>query len=252
MSRFLDLFYEPKPIIGMLHLKGKNPEDTFARFKKELTTYVDNKVDGVIVETYFGTYADMVRALDYIRENAIPIPFGINCLNFDAMGFHLACRYHADFVQLDSVVGHIQPRDEETEQAFLDWMRSQYRGFVLGGVRFKYQPVLSKNSLEDDLHIAMKRCDGICITQERTGQETSLDKIREFRKYIGNFPLIVAAGVTSDNARKSMAIADAAIVGSFFKDTGQDDGELCAEHIQALLNTVKEIRRNEHDSVNPR
>jgi len=247
MGMFLDLFHESKPIIGMLHLKGKNPEDTLNRFKKELAIYIDNNVDGVIVETYFGTYSDMVRALDYIQENSIPIPFGINCLNVDAIGFHLAAQYNASFVQLDSVVGHIKPRDEESEQAFLDWMRCKYKGDVIGGVRFKYQPVFSNNTLEEDLHIAMNRCDGICITQERTGQETSIAKILEFRQHIGNFPLIVAAGVTAENIKESIAIADAAIVGSYFKDNYHDDGELCAAHIQTLMNVVKEIRREDHD-----
>lgn len=243
MSNFLELFTEKKPIIGMLHLKGVDSFDRMNRFKKELEIYIENKVDGVIVETYFGTYSDMVNALEYIQESKISIPFGVNCLNIDAMGFYLAKKYNASFVQLDSVVGHLKPRDEEGEQAFLDWMRSEYKGYVLGGVRFKYQPVLSEKSLEEDLHIAMTRCDGICITQDRTGQETSIDKIKEFRSVVGEFPLVVAAGVTTENAKYSLGIADAAIVGSYFKDSHQDDGELCEAHIRLLMKEVNKIRR---------
>ncbi len=91
------------------------------------------------MEDYFGTYGDMRRALEYIREAKSEIVYGVNCLNIDAMGFELAQEFGAAFVQLDSVVGHVKPRDEEALEAFLDLYRGRYDGCVLGGVRFKYQ-----------------------------------------------------------------------------------------------------------------
>lgn len=33
----------------------------------------------------------------------------------------------------------------------------------------------------------MTRCDAIAVSQDETGQETSMDKIREFRNIIGDF-----------------------------------------------------------------
>lgn len=242
---FLGLFSVKKPIIAMLHLKGTTPEETFERFKKELDEYIQGGVDSVIIETYFGTCSEMIQALEYTQKQNIQIPYGVNCLNVDAMGFHLAKKYGASFVQLDSVVGHVKPRDEESEQLFLDWMRSEYEGCVLGGVRFKYQPMLSVHTLEEDLQTAMGRCDAICVTEDRTGQETSIPKIQKFRENIGSFPLVVAAGVTPENATHSLRIADAAIVGSYFKDTYRDDGEVCPEHIRTLMDCIKEIRKEE-------
>lgn len=245
---FLGLFPVKKPIIAMLHLKGETSDETFERFKRELDEYIQGGVDAVIIETYFGTCREMVQALEYTQQQRIGIPYGVNCLNVDGLGFHLAEKYGASFVQLDSVVGHVKPRDEESEQMFLDWMRSEYEGCVLGGVRFKYQPMLSVHSLEEDLQTAMGRCDAICVTEDRTGQETSVTKIQEFRNGIGSFPLVVAAGVTPENASHSLRIADAAIVGSYFKDTFRDDGEVCMEHIRTLMNTVKNLREGEeHD-----
>lgn len=245
---FLSIFAKEKPVIGMLHLKGDSKEDIFDRFKKELNTYVECGVDGVILETYFGTYPSLEKALQYIETCDISIPYGVNCLNVDTMGFYLAEKYHAKFLQLDSVVGHVKPRDEETLQAYFDYMRPKYKGYVIGGVRFKYQPLRSDRPLSEDLSIAMTRCDGICVTQERTGQETSIEKIKEFKESIGDFPLIVAAGVTPENVKESFKYADAAIVGSYFKDTYTDNGELCADHIKKLMESVDEIRRKDlHD-----
>ena len=239
---FLSVFKEPKPVMAMPHLKGDSPSDVMERVRREIDIYVEGGVDAVIVEDYFGMYGDMRRALEYIRDERIDIVYGVNCLNIDAMGFELAREFGAAFVQLDSVVGHVKPRDEEALAAFLELNRSRYDGFVLGGVRFKYQPVLSENSLEADLAIARDRCDAVAVTQDATGQETSLEKIRSFRDGLGNFPLIVAAGVTPENLAESFKIADGAVVGSYFKDTYRDDGEVSAEHVKRIMDAVRNMR----------
>jgi predicted TIM-barrel enzyme len=239
---FLGMFPNSKPVMAMLHLKGPDKTSMKERVKRELDIYLRCGVDSVIVEDYFGTYSDMEWALGYVGEKDLGIPIGVNCLNMDAMGFELAMRFGADYVQLDSVIGHVKPRDEESEAAFLDLFRSRYGGCVMGGVRFKYQPVLSEHSLAEDLKTAKGRCDAVSVTQDATGQETSVEKIREFREGLGDFPLIVAAGVTPENARKSLSIADGAVVGSYFKDTYRDDGEVEESHVRKLMQAVREIR----------
>lgn len=239
---FLGLFRERKPIMAMLHLKGEDDGSVEERMKREVDLYVAGGVDAVIVENYFGTYDSMVTALEYVRDQKLPIPYGVNCLNVDMMGFELARAYDAAFVQLDSVVGHVKPRDERSIAAMLELCRAGYGGCVLGGVRFKYQPVLSEHTVEEDLQTAKGRCDAVAVTQDATGQETSLAKIERFRAALGDFPLIVGAGMTPENARRSLAIADGAIVGSYFKDTYKDDGEVSAEHIAALMDAVRAVR----------
>lgn len=237
------IFKNTKPVFGMLHLKGDNREDIFERFKKELQIYLDCGIDAVILENYFGDYDNLVDALEYISKLDLEIPYGVNCLNIDQMGFYLAQKYHAAFVQVDSVVGHVKPRDEATLREFFKMMRNYYDGYVFGGVRFKYQPMLSEKTVEEDLEIAKTRCDAVCVTQDRTGQETSMEKIIQFRNGLGDFPLIVAAGVTADNIEKQFEYADAVIVGSYFKDNYKDEGELCAEHVREILDIVENIRK---------
>ena len=240
--KFLNLFKNEKPILAMLHLKGTSDEDIVRRFKEEIAIYAENGVDCIIVENYFGNYRHMEMALDYISKLNLVIPYGVNFLNVDPMGFELAEKYGASFVQLDSVVGHVKPRDEATLDAFFKLYRERYQGMVLGGVRFKYQPVLSQNSIEEDLQIAMQRCDAICVTQDATGQETSLDKIIQFRNGIGDFPLIVGAGVTPENMAKQFAYADGAIVGSYFKDNYRDEGEVSQEHVREIVKAAQKVR----------
>lgn len=243
MSEFLKNFKNKKPIFGMLHLKGNNDEEVFERAKKEIDIYRENGIDAVIVENYYGNYYQMEKVLDYLNtskfENLI---YGVNCLNVDVMGFEFANRYNASFVQFDSVAGHLKERDDYTYEAFINKYRKESKAFILGGVRFKYQPYLSGRSLEEDLKIGMSRCDAIVVTQDATGQETSMEKIKEFRKIIGDFPLVIGAGVTADNCIEQLSVGDAAIVGSYFKDTYKDSGDVDGTHVKKLLDTLKEIR----------
>ncbi|QWT17559.1 membrane biogenesis protein [Collinsella sp. zg1085] len=244
-TRWSRIFTVAKPIIGMLHLKGENHTGVLERAKRELELYVQGGVDAVIVESYFGSYNNMVDVLEYLEQQQYPLSYGVNCLNVDVMGFELALAYAAKFVQLDSVVGHIQPRDEPALAAFLHLYRARYSGAVLGGVRFKYQPLLSNHTVEEDLATAQMRCDAVCVTGNATGQETSQEKISHFRVALGAFPLIVGAGVTAENVAANLRMADGAIVGSFFKDTYQDDGELSLEHIRQFMAAVYHIREKE-------
>lgn len=241
-NEFLALFTKEKPVMGMVHLKGTKDEDVFQRACREIDIYISNGIDGIILENYFGNYYQLDRVMEYAAGQKLPVPYGVNCLNMDAMGFELAMRHRACFVQLDSVVGHVKPRDEATVEAFLKLYRERSKVPVMGGVRFKYQPVLSANSTEADLEIAKSRCDAVTVTQDATGQETSMDKILQFRNALGDFPLIVGAGVTKENITRQFEVADGAIVGSYFKDTRKDTGELCGAHVKELMDIVNNIR----------
>lgn len=232
---FLEMFKSKKPIFGMLHLKGDTDEEVFERAKKEIKDYYENGVDAVIVENYFGDYHHMVRVLEYLQQNMPDKIYGVNCLDHDTMNFELGMKYGASFIQLDSVAGHLDFRNDETFDAFMKLFRERYQGCVIGGVRFKYQPYKSGRSLEEDLKIGMTRCDAIVVTEDATGQETSMEKIKKFRGIIGNFPLVIGAGVTPDNCAEQFSVADAAIIGSYFKDTYKDTGDVDPKHVKAML-----------------
>lgn len=242
MNQFLSCFKVMKPVIGVIHTKGTDDADMLRRAKEEIRIYKENGVDSFLVETYFGTYYQVEKVLDYVAGADLGMPYGVNCLNVDAMGFELAMKFDCDYLQLDSVVGHVKPRDEDSLDAFFKLYRERCKAYVIGGVRFKYQPVLSDRTVEEDLKIAMTRCDAICVTQDATGQETSTDKIVQFRNGIGDFPLIIGAGLTPQNVAEKLALGDGAIVGSFFKDNYQDNGDVCPAHVAEMMDAVRRFR----------
>jgi predicted TIM-barrel enzyme len=95
------------------------------------------------------------------------------------------------------------------------------------------------------MRIGMSRCDAIVVTQDATGQETSMEKIMEFREILGDFPLFTGAGMTPQNCEKQLGFVDGAIVGSYFKDTYEADGDVCLAHCRAFMDAVNRVRRGE-------
>ena len=242
MERFGNLLGY-KPVLAMLHLKGETDEERLSRARREIDVLADGGVDGVVVENYFGGADDVERVLEYLSTRRPEITYGVNVLDDDARGFELARRYGATFIQLDSVAGHLTPDDDPGFAEWLAGQRAETPALILGGVRFKYQPVMSGNSLETDLLLAADRCDAVVVTGTGTGVETDLDKIVRFREILGDsFPLIAGAGVTADNGEAQLSAADGAIVGSYLKDTFTDAGDVSADHVEMLMAAVRRAR----------
>lgn len=243
-NRFRKAFGWKKPVFGMLHLQGGSEREMLGTALDETRVMAAAGVDAVVIENYFGCPEYVEAALDYFNRHDQGVMYGVNLLEDDAGSFRLACRYNAAFLQLDSVAGHLEPQDDLAFGEFVADSRSLFTGFVMGGVRFKYQPYRSGRSLEEDIAIGMARCDALTITGDATGQETPLDKVRAFRRIAGDFPLIIGAGLTPENCEGQLAETDGAIVGSYFKDTFEARGKVSAAHVARLMEAVRACRRN--------
>jgi predicted TIM-barrel enzyme len=233
--KYHDFFGRKKTVFAMLHLKGENQAAILERAKREIELYLSNGIDALIVENYFGAEDDVETVLKYLQHEYPGVKYGVNMLDNDKRGFEAAGTYNAKFIQLDSVAGHLTPEDDITFNENISRWRSLTSALVLGGVRFKYQPYKSGRSLEEDLKTGMERCDAVVVTGSGTGVETEMSKIREFRTILGDFPLIVGAGVTPENCVERLSITDGAIIGSYFKDTYKDRGEVDVEHIKKMM-----------------
>ncbi len=244
MSKFLDLFEKEKPVIGMLHLGRSDTKELRLDLTKfEIDAYMENGIDGVIVEDYFGDLEDVSAALEYLRKLKNDIIYGVNYLRDYKTAFELAEEFEAKFIQLDSVSGHLWPTEDIIYGNELKVFKEETGIPIIGGVRFKYQPYRSGRSLEEDLQLGIERSNGIVVTGEGTGLETPINKAKEFRKIIKDFPLIIGAGLTIDNCVESMMVGDAAIVGSYVKNNYKDSGIVSSDHVKRLVNKIDTIRK---------
>lgn len=238
---FLDLFPVKKPVLAMLHFKGDSRQEKLERCLREAEIYKANGVDAVIVEDYFGDAEDVKAGLELLSKKG-GYTIGVNILDNWQLSWEYAKKYGASFIQVDSVAGHLTPEEDIPYGQMIERYMKEGGMYVIGGVRFKYKPVLSGNDLETDLRIGMNRCHALAVTGEGTGMDSPTQKIIDFRKIVGDFPLVVAAGVTADTVFEKLSLADAAIVGSTFKDTRKDSGDVCAEHVREFMDKVFELR----------
>lgn len=243
MSRFGETFATPKPILAMLHLAGDDRAAKLEQAEEEARILAGEGVDGLVIENYFGDAEDVERALERISGLGLATKIGVNVLRDDAQAFALAARYPVDFIQIDSVAGHLRPEADASFAAELAVRRVASKALLLGGVRFKYKPVLSGRPEAEDVAIGARRCDALVVTSTKTGEPTDLDKVSRFRVATGGMvPLLIGAGLTEANAAEQMSVADGAIVGSWFKRGHRDTGPVEADHVARLMRAVRSIR----------
>ena len=234
-----EVFGVEKPIIGMLHMTGYGTDEKMKIAKREIEIMYRNGVTAVLVENYFGDEIDVANALKYLQEVYPDQVYGVNILGDPDVAFDLARKYGAKFVQVDSVCGHALPQHDAELAKYLERLRGERDIFLLGGVRFKYTQHLSGRSLEEDLKLGMERCDAIVVTGAGTGISTDLEKIKTFRTILGDFPLIVGAGMTAETAQEQLFFSDGAIVGSYFKEFGEAEYPVDEERVKEFICTVR-------------
>lgn len=238
MKKMIDVFGVEKPVIGMLHLGGRGHGEIFDNAKREIEIMYRNGVHAVLVVNYFGRKKDVVNALDYLQREYPDRVYGVNMLGRPELAFDFARRYGVKFIQIDSVCGHLEPVFDEIFQERLAQLRGDGDIFLLGGVHFKYHAHRSGRTLQEDLKLGMERCDAVVVTGEGTGIRTDLEKIKTFRSVLGDFPLVVGAGLTSQTVAEQLSYADGAIVGSYFKEHGDAVYPMDEARVQRFMRSV--------------
>ncbi len=224
-----------KPVFGMIHTGDSNDMGMLELAKMEIDIYLRHGIYPLI-ENYFGSDEDCEEVLKWIHSEHSDTIYGLNILGDYNLAFELAGKYGAKFIQIDSVCGHLTPNRDEQYAENLQYLRKNYpEVLVFGGVRFKYQQVRSGRSVREDLLLGMERCDAIVCTGEGTGKSTPFAKVEEFKSVVGNFPVIVGAGVTAGTARETAEIADGAIVGIWLKEGHEDIGIVNESYVEEFM-----------------
>ena len=219
----------------MLHLLGGNEDEVLRNARKEIEIMYGAGVSAVMVENYFGDTRDVENVLALLQKEYADHVYGVNVLGDFKTAFLLAKQYGAAFVQVDSICGHLLPAHEQAYFEAIDRCRDETGVFLMGGVRFKYQPVRSGRTLSEDLAVGCRHCDAIVVTGEGTGIATDMKKIKEFRANLPDFPLIVGAGITAETCAEQLAVADGGIVGSYFKFDANAQNRMDAKRVKRFM-----------------
>ena len=251
---FWQLFPKKKPIIAMIHVFDRERQQQVDQALEDLER-LQPYVDGVLTENYGCGYADANRATEEMGERLYEItaavvkhskiPVGVNVLPNDYwQALNIALQARCRFIQIDHVTGDFDGCESVDPADFL-WTRKCYRDIaVFGGIHPKYYELFEPTcSLAECAKKAMALADGVVVTGQVTGDAATLDDIRTAREALDAHPLIIGSGLTPENTREQLAIADGAIVGTAFKDGGVQPGShVNIQKVRALMEEVKKLR----------
>ncbi len=83
--------------------------------------------------------------------------------------------------------------------------------------------------------------DGVIVTGKSTGCPADIGELRAVRDAV-NIPVLIGSGVTTDNVAGYFPLADALIVGSFFKKDGQWANAIDPARVARFMEKVNHIR----------
>lgn len=269
MSNWFDFAFEkPKPIIAMLHLSAL-PGDTLYdsksgmkaivdRARREMHALQEGGADGLLISNEFSlpylTKTEPITAISMARiigelVDEIEIPYGVNVLWDGAASIDLAMAtgaqyvreiftgvYASDFGLWDTNVGEVA--------------RHRHRiGADHVKLLFNIVPESAKYLAERDLEslarstVFATRPDALCVSGLTAGAPTDTQALSIVKSAAANVPVIVNTGVREHNIADQLAVADGAIVGTYFKKDGVFENEVDVARVREMVSTADAFRK---------
>lgn len=264
------IFGVKKPIIGMIHslpmpgaprFKNYKLDDVYKYGIEEALRLKEGGVDGIMLENGWDlpfakpdeigseTVAAMAVLGWQIRE-ATGLPLGINTLGNAAMASLAAAKAcKAQFIRVNQFANAYVANEGFVEGKAGQIMR--YRAWieaedvkVMADVHVKH----GSHSITADRPLAEQARDAeffdadvLIATGQRTGDATPVSEVKGIQEAV-ILPVIIGSGLTVDNCREIMSVADGAVVGSSIKEGGVWWGKVSVEQLKALMKIVKELR----------
>lgn len=262
-----DLFPVTKPIIGMCHLPALPGDPAYdaaggmeaivAHARREIDALQEGGIDGILISNEFSlpyltqtepiTAISMARVIGEVRSQ-LAVPFGVNVLWDAVASIDLAVATGASFVR--EVFTGVYASDFglwNTNVGRTARHRLQVSG---GGVRLLFNIVpeaaayLTDRNIEQLTRSTVFNCvpDGLCVSGITAGAPTDNSTLSAVKRSAGDVPVIVNTGVRPDTVEESLKYADAAIVGTYFKDGGVFENDADASRVAELMAVVKRLR----------
>jgi uncharacterized protein len=262
-----EVFDVQKPVIGMCHLMalpgdpgydaGRGLDAVLEHARTELRHLQEGGVDGVLISNEFSlpyltktepiTAITMARIIGELRSE-IEIPFGVNVLWDGTASIDLAVATGAKFVR--EIFTGAYASDFGVWDTNVG-ATSRHRRAVSGeDVRLLFNIVpeaasyLAPRDLAGIARSTIFNCrpDGLCISGLTAGAPTDTSMLKVVKDVAGDTAVVVNTGVNADNVADQLTVADAAIVGTFFKRDGRFENPVDPERVRVLMSAVRDLR----------
>ncbi len=234
-------FSKPKPLIAAIHLPPSLSYESFRgvqrsldEFAADLDACVAGGLDGILLEnendkphTLMVSKAQVawLTRVAVFASSRTKLPVGLNVqrIDWDAT-LAVAAAAELPFVRLDTFVDKVVMQGETIAldpRAILA-LRAQLKAERVAlwtDIHVKHATPVDPMPLEASAAMALKEgAAALLISGGRTGEAPNTEDFVRIRKAIPSAPLVIASGLTKENARVLAPLADAAIVGTSLKD----------------------------------
>lgn len=265
MNNFLK---NSKSIIGMIHVEPLPGTPKFKsglpqiidKARAEAQVYKDAGIDALAIENMHdlpylnrAVGPEVVAAMavvGYEVKQASGLPCGVQILagaNREALAVAQAAGL--DFIRAEGFVFAHVADEGLIEAGAGDLLRYRRqigaeRILILTDIKKKHSShaITADVDIVETAHAAeFFLSDGLIVTGAATGLEASLEELQRVKAAV-DVPVLVGSGVTLENVGTYLAVADALIVGSYFKQGGHWAREVDSERVTAFMKKVNRLR----------
>ncbi|HPF18610.1 MAG: BtpA/SgcQ family protein [Bacillota bacterium] len=261
------MFGVKKPIFAMLHLDPLPGDplfkqgDTMKRVtdlaRKDLHALQNGGVDGIIFSNEFSlpyqrhmsfvTPAAMARVIGELMSE-MTVPYGVDCISDGLASIELAAAVDAKFIRgtFSGVYvgdGGLYNNDFSTlmrrkAELHLDELKMLYF------INPESDRNLDSRPLVDIAKSVIFKASpaGLCISASAAGQEVDNDLIREVKAGTPDVVVLCNTGCRVDTVTTKLEYADAAVVGTTFKEDGDFNKHIDETRVKAFMDVVKSYR----------
>jgi membrane complex biogenesis BtpA family protein len=268
MAAWLDqMFPVTKPVIAMLHLTALPGDPGFDsaagiraivdRAARELDDLQEGGVDGVLISNEFSlpyltktepiTAISMARIIGELLPRLV-VPYGVNVLWDGRASIDLAVATGASFVR--EIFTGVYASDFGLWNTNIGEV-ARHRARIGGaGVKlfFNIVPESAVYLAERDLAsitastVFATAPDALCVSGLTAGAPTDLQSLTIVKGAARDVPVFVNTGVRAHNVADQLAIADGAIVGTYFKRDGVFENPVDRDRVVELTSAAREFR----------
>lgn len=268
MEKFNQIFDIVKPVIGMIHLQALpgtpfnhlEPERIIEKAIEESFVYKAAGIDALMIENMHdipyqkNKVSDEVVAMMAIIAREIKqntaLPLGIQVLaGANKQALSVAKSAGADFIRAEAFVfGHIADEGYMDAQA-ADLLRHRKNIgaddiAIFTDIKKKH----SSHAITSDLDISeiaqaaeFFASDGVIVTGNHTGEKPDVKEVIRVKEKT-NLPVFIGSGITYENISDFYSLADAFIIGSFFKKDAFWKNELEPQKVKSFMDKIDELR----------
>ncbi|MEG2930364.1 MAG: BtpA/SgcQ family protein [Ruthenibacterium sp.] len=259
------MFGVEKPIITMLHLDplpgdprfhyGDKMERVVEHARADLKALQDGGVDGVMFSNEFSlpyerhmsfiTPACMARIIGELKSE-LRVPFGVDCISDGQATIELAAAVGANFVR--GTFSGVYVGDGGFYNNDFSQLQRRKAALQLDDLKMLYfinpesDRSMDTRPLVDIAKSTIFKAhpDGLCISANAAGQDVDDELIASVKAGTPDVVVLCNTGCRPDTIVRKLTTADAAVVGTYFKENGQLENDKL-ENVRVDINRVKEF-----------